>query len=168
MSFSKERLEKQPNLFAHRSALYFTPTNNLPRENVGSGSLDITLPIPTPDYTDYWELNSYKSPKMWVDLIQRQTQKIRWTPMNPATIILTRYDAWNIRQDHLSPGIKALIDAFKVKTTGRKDKRYLFYFGAILDDGPNFAEVKVNQAIVEHPRLACIRVQIQNRTAAFS
>ena len=72
MSFSKQRLENQPDLFAHRSALYFTPTENIPTEYVGSGALNITLPIPTPDYTDYRELNSYRSPKLWVDLIQRQ------------------------------------------------------------------------------------------------
>lgn len=86
MSFSKDRLENQSELFAHRSALYFTSTDKIPSKYVGRGAINITLPIPTPGFTDYWELSSYKSPKLWVDLIQRQTQKIRWAPMNPALI----------------------------------------------------------------------------------
>lgn len=88
--------------------------------------------------------------------------------MNPALITVTRYDAWRVRQDHLSLGIKALIDAFKVKTAGRKDKKYLFYFGAIVDDGPKKVEIKLNQALVEHPSQAYLRVEIQNRTMPLS
>jgi hypothetical protein len=104
ISFSKERLINQPDLFIHRSALFYTPTENIPPENIGTGVLDIKLPIPTPDYSDFWELGSYKSPKLWVDLIQRQTFKVRWLPIFPATINITRFDAWKIRADHLSLG----------------------------------------------------------------
>ncbi len=160
-SFSKERLRNQSSLFAHRAALYFTSTENIPSEYVGTRALNIDIPIPTPDYTDLWELNSYKSPKLWVDLIQRQTYKIRWLPMIPATIIITRFDAWKIRQDHTSLGIKSLVDALKVKTTGRKDRKYLHYFGAIVDDGPEYIDLQVKQDPVNHPKDAFVRLQVQ-------
>lgn len=162
--FSKKRLINQPYLFSHRSALYYTPNANIPPMYIGSGALDVSLPITTPDYTDFWELNSYGSPKLWVDLIQRQTNKIRWLPMHPALITVTRFDAWKIRFDHFTLGSKSLIDALKVKTTGRKDKKYLHYFGAIVDDGPEYVEIILNQELVNHPKDAFVRVQIQPQT----
>lgn len=163
--FSKERLLNQSNLFIHRSALFYTPTESIPPDNIGSGQIDIIIPIPTPDYTDFIELSTYKSPKLWVDLIQRQLYKIRWQPIIPAAIIITRYDVWKIRSDHMSIGTKALIDALKVKTTGRKDKKYLHYFGAILDDGPQFVDIHFKQEYVKHPKNACVRIEVQQKSA---
>jgi hypothetical protein len=160
LSFSKKRLINQSNLFTHRSALFYTPSENIPKTEIGSGELDIKIPIPTPDYTDFWELKAYKSPRLWVDLIQRQTFKIRWVPIFPAKIIITRFDAWKIRPDHLPLGTKALIDALKVKTTGRSDRQLLYYFGAIIDDGPKFVDVVHKQEIVKHPKNAGIRIEV--------
>ena len=75
--FTLYRLRKQDHLFAHRSALFYTPTENIPSELVGSGSLDVLLPIASPDYTDFQEIRAYNIPRFWVDLIQRQTHKVR-------------------------------------------------------------------------------------------
>jgi hypothetical protein len=45
VSFTPHRLEKQEHLFAHRSALFYTPTENIPIDYIGSGPLDIMLPV---------------------------------------------------------------------------------------------------------------------------
>jgi hypothetical protein len=45
VSFTSSRLEKQEHLFAHRSALFYTPTENIPVDYIGSGPLDIMLPV---------------------------------------------------------------------------------------------------------------------------
>ena len=102
VSFTRRRLQKQEHLFAHRTALFYTPTKNIPADYVGSGPLDVTLPIATPDYTDTMEIRAYMSPRFWVDLIQRQTGKLRWRPILPARFIFARYDCFLIRQDHLA------------------------------------------------------------------
>jgi hypothetical protein len=73
-----------------------------------------------------------------VDLIQRQTGKLRWQPFPQAAVIIDRYDCFTIRQDFLCAGVKGLLDALKVRTTGRPDRLYLHYFGTIADDGWNF------------------------------
>jgi len=109
----------QPDLFAHRTALFYTPTENLPEEFVGSGTLDVTLSVPTLDYLEYQELHGYSSPRLWVDQGQRQTWKIRWTPIWPAHITFTRFDIVRLRDDHYVMGTKALLDALKVKTTAQ-------------------------------------------------
>ncbi len=113
VSFTRRRLEKQEHLFAHRSALSYTPTENIPVDYIGSGQLDIMLPVAPPDYTDSWEIRAYQSPRLWVDLIQRQTGKVRWRPTSPARVIFVRYDCFSIRLDHLAAGIKGLLDALK-------------------------------------------------------
>jgi hypothetical protein len=64
----------------------------------------------------------------------------------------------------MSIGTKALIDALKVKTTGRKDKKYLHYFGAILDDGPQFVDIHFKQEYVKHPKNACVRIEVQQKS----
>jgi hypothetical protein len=71
VSFTRRRLKKQKNLFAHRSALFYTSTENIPVDYIGSGLLDIMLPVAPPDYTDSLEIRAYQSPRLWVDLIQR-------------------------------------------------------------------------------------------------
>lgn len=159
--FSRERLERQEDLFGHRSALFYTPTERIPPEYVGSGPLDITLPVAPPDYTEFYEIRSYRIPRFWVDLIQRQTHKLRWNPISPAKVTFVRYDYYTIRTDHLSIGTKALLDALKVRTSGRRDGLYLHYFGAIVDDGPGFVNIRWSQDVVDHPRNACVRVIVE-------
>jgi hypothetical protein len=160
VSFTRRRLQKQEHLFAHRSALFYTPTENIPAGYVGSGALDITLPIATPDYTDAMEIRAYMSPRFWVDLIQRQTGKLRWHPISPARIIFVRYDCFLIRRDHFATGLKGLLDAFKVRTAGGRDHIYLRYFGAIVDDGTDFVDISDEQKLVAHPKDAKVRVQV--------
>jgi hypothetical protein len=52
IAFTHEAVAMQSDLFVHRAALFYTPTENLPEELVVSGILDITLSLPTPDYLD--------------------------------------------------------------------------------------------------------------------
>jgi hypothetical protein len=160
VSFTRHSLQKQEHLFAHRCALFYTPTENIPVDYIGSGPLDITLPVAPPDCTDSWEIRAYRSPRFWVDLIQRQTGKLRWKPMSPARVIFVRYDYFTIRSDHLAIGSKGLLDALKIRTSGRRDGIYLHYFGAIVDDAPAFVDVSWEQELVGHPREAGIRVRV--------
>ena len=166
VSFSRRRLEKHDHLFAHRCALFYTPTKNIPNEFIGSGPLDITLPVASPDYTDVWEIRAYRSPRLWVDLIQRQTGKLRWKPMLPASVTFVRYDCYTIRSDHFAAGIKGLLDALKVRTSGRRDGVYLHYFGAIADDDQASVDVSFTQELVEHPKNASVRVIVLPKTAS--
>ncbi|HEY1082728.1 MAG TPA: hypothetical protein VGE29_10725, partial [Prosthecobacter sp.] len=115
-AFTLRRIQSRNHLFAHRSALFYTPTDNIPAEHVGSGPLDVILPVVTPDYTDFSEIRAYGSPRLWVDLIQRQTGKLRWTPLSPARVVFTRYDYFRIRPDHFASGVKGLLDALKLRT----------------------------------------------------
>ena len=138
----------------------YTPTENIPNKHIGSGPLDITLPVAFPDYTDFFEIPAYRSPRFWVDLIQRQTGKLRWTPISPATVEFVRYDCFSIRADHLALGTKALLDALKIRTSGRRDRLYLHYFGAIVDDSYRFVNVFWGQELVEHPKDARVRAKI--------
>ncbi len=165
VSFTSRRLNKQEHLFTHRSALFYTPTENIPADYVGSGSLDITLPVVSPDYTDLREIPAYGSPRFWVDLIQRQTGKLRWHPIYPARVIFVRYACFRIRSDHLVGGIKGLLDALKVRTTGRRDGIYLYYFGAIVDDDDASVDVSWEQELVAHPKDARVRIQVLPKTA---
>jgi hypothetical protein len=160
LSFTLRRLQKQGHPFAHRSALFYTPTGNIPPQHVGSGALDVTLPVATPDYTDLCEIRALGSPRLWIDLIQRHTGKLRWLPMLPARIVFRRYDYFSIRTDHLAIGMKGLLDALKVRTTGRRDRIHLHYFGAIVDDGPGFIEVTYEQELVPDPKEAGVRIQV--------
>lgn len=160
VAFSLQRLRQQDHLFAHRSALFYTSTDNIPRSFVGAGPLDIKLPIPTPDYAEFFELKAYSFPRFWVDLIQRQTHKIRWRPIARARAVFTRYDYFAIRWDHLVTGAKALEDALKVGTTGRRDGIFIYYFGAIVDDAPRFMDISWRQQLVQHTKDAGLRIQI--------
>ena len=160
IAFSRQRLAQQAHLFAHRAALFYTPTESIPSSFIGSGMLDTRLPVPTPDATEFGEIKAYAIPRFWVDLIQRQTQRIRWTPISRARVVFTRYDCFTIREDHLAMGSKALLDALKVQTMGRRNGRRLYYFGAIIDDGPGFVEVSWHQEVVGYPRDAGVRIQV--------
>jgi hypothetical protein len=53
---------------------------------VGSGDVDITLPVASPDFTTLQEIGGYGIPRFWVDLLQQQSGKIRWTPIAPACV----------------------------------------------------------------------------------
>lgn len=159
--FAPKRLASQPELFAHRAALFFTPTDRIPEEYIGEGTLHVSLPIPSPDWTEFEEIRAYGIPRFWVDLLQRATGKLRWQPMHPARVTFVRHDCWSIRSDHLSSGTKAVLDALKVKTSGRPDGRLLHYFGAIVDDGPGFVELTWSQEAVSHPRDARLEVKVE-------
>jgi hypothetical protein len=159
-SFSRVTLRNQKDIFWHRAALFYTPTANVPSDHVGSGVLDVTLPLVTPDYTDVFEISAYRNPRLWVDLLQRYTGKLRWKPIFPACVTFIRYDSVRIRDDHIRIGMKALADALKVKTAGRRDGRSLHYFGAIVDDAQKFAEFSYSQRIVGHPHKAKIRIRV--------
>jgi hypothetical protein len=106
-----------------------------------------------------------RSPRLWVDVMQRQTGKIRWTPISPANVTLVRYDYFIIRSDHLAIGMKGLLDALKVRTTGRRDHIHLYYFGAIVDDGPRFIDVSWDQKLVGHPKDAGVRIRVLPKAA---
>lgn len=159
--FSADELRSQDNLFAHRAALFYTPTSSIPEELVGSGPLQIFIPLVTPDWTEAIELRSPRSPRFWVDQVQRQTMMLRWKPFETADVVIIRYDYYKIRHDHLVAGIKALLDAFKFSSTGRSDGRCLFYFGAIADDGPSYIDLHCHQEWVDHPSNAHTEIGIQ-------
>lgn len=147
-SFRKSQLAKMTAdaLFRARSALIYTATDQLPPEVVGSGELSVTLPLAFPTTFEFMENRTCWNPRMWLDLIQRQTGKIRWTPIESPVVEIVRYDPDVFAPQNLKPGDKGLLDAVKFKTTGRRDARNLYYFGAILDDSPSeLAELQVSE-----------------------
>jgi hypothetical protein len=158
MVFTHDRLVRQQHLFAHRAALVYTPTENIPEAGIGIGSLDVTLPIVTPDFDV--DGRAYVKPGFWVDLLQRHTGKLRWRPISRAHVTFVRYDCYAIRFDHMAFGVKALLDALKSRAQGRRDGKNLYYFGAIVDDGPGFIEQTWEQVVVEHPSQAKVRVHV--------
>jgi hypothetical protein len=70
------------------------------------------------------------------------------------------FDQNPIRSDHLTIGMKGLLDALKVRTSGRREGIYLHYFGAIVDDAPDFVDVSYEQELVTHPREAGVSVRV--------
>lgn len=160
-AFSRNRLKEENNLFAARCALFYTPTESIPSKWIGEGSLDVILPIPTPSYYEFHELRGYQTPRLWVDLLQRATGKIRWRPNIPARLQIVRYDYIELPY-HSIVGAKALIDALKVQTVGRSDALLLYYFGAILDDGSkNIIELDFKQKLVKQPSEAKTHIIVQ-------
>lgn len=149
--FENDMVNAQVNLFQERSALIYTPTENIPPDWVGFGTLNITIPIPTPSYYDFIEIKAYQSPRLWIDLIQRASGKIRWKTFFPAVLRIIRYDVIKISDNIGIAGCKSLIDALKYKTTGRRDRLYLYYFGAIFDDSPTEVHIEFEQVVVESP-----------------
>ena len=159
-SFSAAQLEVQPDLFDQRAALFLTPTSHIPKAHVGCGSLDVRLPIPTPDFLEAIEIRSYSIPRFWVDLLQRATGKIRWTPMRPAKVVITRLDSVRIGGGHLVMGMKAIIDSLKVRTYGRSDGKALYYFGAIWEDDDTSIVSEWRQELVADRTLSGTRVEV--------
>lgn len=164
--FAKRKLRSAEDLFRDRGALIFTPTERIPDEWVGRGELFVRFPIVTPTYDEAFEIKSYMSPRLWLDLIQRQTSKLRWRPLYPVNIAFHRYDIQKFREDVAISGVKSLLDALKMKTSGRRDGRDLHYFGAIEDDGPGFInQLSIDQSVVGHPSEAHITVRVSSPVA---
>ncbi len=161
-SYSKAKLSKEPNLFEQRAALYFTPTSSIPRRFIGGGILDVMLPIAPPTLEERCIFGRDHGVRLWVDLLQRLTGRIRWTPFRRAKVTYVRYDLDASHSVNSLAGAKGLTDALKVGSWGRPDGRYLFYFGAITDDdhehldGPHYEYVAVS-----HPREAKCRVLVE-------
>jgi len=158
--FSKAVLSKHHDLFSERSALLFTPTRQLPPNYIGSGSIDIFLPLCSPDYYEFESIAGYRSPRLWLDLIQKATGKIRWNPLTKAMVRFTRIDTAHIRDDHAILGMKALRDALKFNTYGRKDGKLLYYFGAIIDDDYKSATFEYHQCECATAENSGVRIQI--------
>lgn len=165
LAFGRRVLAAHPDLFQERSALLFTPTRSIPQRFVGTGEFSVFLPVCTPDYYDCFLIRSYMSPKLWLDLIQRHTGFVRWIPLRSPTVTFTRCDTATIRDDHAMAGIKALRDALKVQTTGRRDGRRLYYFGAIRDDDNTSARFVYRQKQVSAASEAGLRVAVSGQLA---
>lgn len=163
-AFSPRMLAGHPDLFQERSALIFTPTRNIPQSFVGRGELNVFLPVCTPDFYDCFFIRSYMSPRLWLDLIQRHTGFVRWTPLHNPTVTFTRYDTNMIRDDHATAGIKALRDALKLQTTGRRDGHLLYYFGAILDDDQASANFVYRQKQVSVSRKTGVKITVSQNS----
>lgn len=140
--------------------MFYTPTQAIPHHFVGSGPLEVDLPIATPTDFEFQELKSYRSPRFWVDLLQRATGKLRWTPMSRVHLTIHRFDIWDdYGINHLALGTKTLTDALKVSTHGRVDLQPLYYFGAIVDDNPEvLMSWHIEQHLVNATHEACCKV----------
>jgi hypothetical protein len=92
-SYKLEQLSQVTYLFRNRPALFYTATDQIPTKWIGEGRLDITLPITSPTIFEWQEIAAYRGPRLWVDLLQRATGKLRWTPLVPAKVTLIRYDS---------------------------------------------------------------------------
>ena len=132
--YTLDELADNSDLFRDRTSLFFTPTANIPSQWVGEGRLDVILPLASPTAYEYVTNPAFRVPRLWVDLLQRATGKLRWTPMSPAKVTIVRYDTSGYDLWSVITGAKALIDALIVKAAGRSDGRILHYFGAIQDD----------------------------------
>ena len=49
--YASAELATEADLFRNRTALFYTPTEEIPPEWVGEGKLDITLPLPPQRYS---------------------------------------------------------------------------------------------------------------------
>jgi hypothetical protein len=148
--FSRRALEREHDLFAHRAALFFTPTANIPAAFIGEGVLNVRLPLASPTVYEFDEIPGLRSPRLWVELLQRNTRKLRWRPFGKSRVSLVCFDShrWGPNRT----GHKALLDALKVQTTGRGDGRRLYYFGAIEDDDQaRLVEFKLKEELIEDP-----------------
>jgi hypothetical protein len=160
--YNLEHLAQVEDLFRNRTALFYTPTDQIPAKWIGEGRLDITLPIASPTIFEWQEIAAYRGPRLWVDLLQRATGKLRWTPLVPAKVTLVRYDSSKFSDVDIYAGAKAILDSLKVKTAGRFDGRTLHYFGAILDDNnKDLAAFRLEQELVAEPSKGYSRIIIE-------
>lgn len=142
-NFSAEQLAEVSDLFGARGALYYTSTEAIPLEFVGEGKLDVELPLALPTFAQYQEVKGYRDPRLWVDLIQQATGKLRWKPYRVARVVIVNQSPRSVAPNRLTP--KALVDALKIGTYGRPDGMRLHYFGAITDDDPESIRLEVYQ-----------------------
>jgi hypothetical protein len=160
--YSRKRLLGERDLFKYRTALFYTPTEHLPHIHIGSGPLSVVLPIAPPTIFEYTEIYGYRTPRLWVDLIQRATGKLRWQPIIPAKVTIIRYDAYEFGQIDIIGGISAVLDALKVRTSGRYDGRWLYYFGAIKDDNKTYlAALSYPQKRISDPSKAYCQIIVE-------
>ena len=81
--------------------------------------------------------------------------------MVPAKVTFIRYDS-EIHGTQNVYGAKALLDALKFRTSGRRDSRMLYYFGAIRDDNQSdLRELYVKQHRVTSPSDAHTRIIVE-------
>jgi len=157
--FTQRRLSREANLFAVRAALVYTPTSRIPARWIGSGRLDVRLPLAIPTLQEFLDCRSRQSVRLWVDLLQRATGKIRWQPNLPARVQIVRLDSAEYAEHNLCA--KSLVDALKAFTTGRRDRHLLYYFGAIRDDAAcDVVEFRLTQELVDSPAKAGTRVVV--------
>lgn len=160
--YTQEELISIHDLFRERTGLFFTPTANIPSEWVGEGRLDVVLPLASPTLYE-WDTNpAFRVPRLWVDLLQRTTGKLRWTPVSPAKVTIVRYDTNAHNHIVAAAGAKAVLDALVDRRTGRKDGRSLYYFGAIVDD--NFKDLThhdFHQVLIEEHTEARTRIIVE-------
>ena len=157
--FSAARIAAEEDLFAVRAALVYTPTSRIPPCWIGSGPLDIWLPLAIPTIQEFLDCRSRQSVRLWVDLLQRGTGKLRWRPNLPARVEIVRFDSVEYSEHNLC--VKSLLDALKASTTGRRDRRLLYYFGAIRDDNnSDLATFSLKQVLVDSPAKAGTRVLV--------
>jgi len=162
-AFEREELNSRTNLFDDRAALYYTPTCNIPKYWVGEGDLDISVPLAIPKVDQMNEMRPLYSPRIWVDLLQRATGKIRWREIISAEIKIIRYDIESPKVYDLG-GAKGLIDALKQNTYGRTDGRLIYYFGAIInDDAESITIAPLEYEEVGHPNDAKTRIIVYNK-----
>jgi len=158
-SFKRRELNNATNLFRDRSALFHTPPKEIPEKWIGVGILDVWLPVPVPGLIDHLEIWGVRSPRLWVSLLQRATGKLRWTPVPEPYVSFHSYDLVAHGSDYM---IKAMLDSLKVSTTGRRDGRTIYYFGAIIDDNDDhLAKLDVQQYLVECTRDVGCRILIR-------
>jgi hypothetical protein len=159
--FTQRRLALEEDLFAVRAALIYTPTSHIPPRWIGSGRLDVWLPLAIPTLQEFLDCRSRQSARLWIDLLQRATGKIRWQPNLPARVRIVRFDSAEYAEHNLCA--KSLFDALKAFTTGRRDRRLLYYFGAIRDDaGCDVVEFRLTQEVVDSPAKAGTRVVVES------
>lgn len=162
--FTRADLDHENDLFAQRAALFYTPTTEIPDKWIGAGPFKVELPIASPRYFDYVELRGYSTPRLWVDLLQRATWKLRWTPFRRSRVTIVRHDM--TEDPYAMVGAKALLDALKWRTTGRADGQLLYYFGVIEDDSPRHIEYEFRQEHTSHPSDAHCTIEVQPLGAA--
>jgi len=161
--FTAARIAAEKDLFAVRAALVYTPTSRMPASWVGSGPLTVWLPLAIPTLQEFLDCRSRQSVRLWVDLLQRATGKLRWLPNIPAQVHIIRLDTTEYALDDLC--VKSLLDALKTSTTGRRDRRMLYYFGAIRDDNhTDLAEFRLTQEHVDSPAKAGTRIIVEAMT----
>jgi hypothetical protein len=159
--FEREELEGVDDLFEERAAAlrcFIRELTTIPERWVGSGRLDVRLPIAPPSRFEWRELIGHQYPRIWVDLLQRATGKVRWRPvLRLASVLVEIYDVRDLSH-YAGSGAKALIDSLKEKTTGRPDRRLLYYFGAIEDDSPRHIDIECVQREAESAAKAYTRI----------